>query len=115
MSLTSYQAAPPCNKGRANVRTEAGTVKRPFLPQPPPSARREFEDRGRPVDLARPKDHIGECRLVRGVRIVLGLEAKAGAVGIRLAAFAGRGAVEEIAAVELDARFLRPYLQDPAR
>ena len=45
----------------------------------------------------------------------MGLEAKAGAMGVRLAAFADRGAVEEIAAVELDAGFLRPHFQGPAR
>src|SRR6478736_931914 len=112
MSLTSYQAAPPCIKGRANVRTEAGTVKRPFF-TPRASVHGEFEDRRGPVGLTGTKDRVGERGLVRRIRIVLGLEAKAGTVGVRMAAFANRSAVEEIATVELDAGFLGPYFQNP--
>jgi hypothetical protein len=31
MSLTSYQAAPPCIKGRGNVLAHSGSVKRAFV------------------------------------------------------------------------------------
>lgn len=43
--------------------------------------------------------------MVGGVGVVLGFEAEARALDVLAAAFAGEGAIEEVAGVELDAGF----------
>src|SRR5208283_5888003 len=68
----------------------------------------EREDGRRVERLARAEDRAGEVRLVRRVREVLGLERVAGALAVGLAADAHQRAVEEVAAVELNARLVGP-------
>ena len=55
------------------------------------------------VSLARFEDAGREVRLIRGVRVELGFQAACGTERVFLAAFAGDFAIEEVAAVELDA------------
>src|SRR3972149_4541535 len=56
------------------------------------------------VRLPRLQDRRREARLIRRIRIVLRLEAEAGAVPVNVPRLAGDRAVEEIARVELDTR-----------
>ena len=62
------------------------------------------------VALAGAEHRRGEARMVGAVGEVLGLERQRSAAAVGFAALAGQGAVEEITAVELNARFGRPNL-----
>src|SRR5262245_16400991 len=75
----------------------------------------EGEDRLRAVLLARPEDGGGEGGLVRRVRVVLGLEAEPGAAGVGPAPLALQGPVQEVAAVELQARLRGGDVEDDAQ
>ncbi len=74
----------------------------------------EGVDRGARVRAARAQDRRRECRLVRRVREVLGLEGERVALPVGVTARADERAVEEVARVELGARLGRPGLQHAA-
>lgn len=74
----------------------------------------EAIDRGGAVGPAGGQDGAGEVGVVDGVGEMLGLQAEAAAVRVGLPGFAGEGAVEEIAAVELQAGFGREHLEHAA-
>ena len=62
------------------------------------------------VALAGAEHRRGEAGMVGAVGEVLGFERQRSAAAVGFAALADQGAVEEITAVELDARFGRPNL-----
>src|ERR1700722_13320905 len=62
----------------------------------------EFEIGPGRIFLPRFQDGRREGRLIRGIRIVLGLETERGTIAVGLAAFERVGTVQEIPAIELD-------------
>src|SRR5690242_1367136 len=74
----------------------------------------ELEDRGGLVDLPGPQHRRREVRVVRRVRVVLGLEGEAVTLAVHPATGAHQRAVEEVAGVELDARLVGVHAEHPA-
>jgi len=97
------------------LRSSAGRGARPCAPAGGPKGvgltRGELKDRRGVVALARSQDRGWETRLVGRVRIVLGFQAKSIALLVDVPLLSGDGAVQEIARVELHARFCRGNLQ----
>lgn len=73
--------------------------------------RRKLQYHALGVGLSRIQSGTWEVRLVRRVRIVLGLKGERAPVWINLASLALDRAVEEVAGVELHARFIGEQLQ----
>jgi hypothetical protein len=74
----------------------------------------EPEDDGVFVGLTRIQLDGGKTGMIGGIGVVLGLHAKAVAEIVLFASLAPNGAVEEIAGIELQARFGGEHLQDTA-
>ncbi len=71
-------------------------------------------DGGLGIGLARAQHHTGEVGLVGGIREVIRFEAEGIVLIVDHATFSGEGAVEEVAAVELDAGFGGGDFEDTA-
>src|SRR5215208_6843413 len=100
--LTESPTESPAARSAAKV-TES--LSHPFDVRSPSLLRHSKpEHRSRAIRLARTEDHRGEVWLVRGIRVVLGLECEPVTMAVHSTAFPDGRAVEEVSAVELHAR-----------
>src|SRR6185295_14998712 len=99
---------PPWSMTRARVPLVPTSIPRTYIEL----LGRELEDSDGVIFVSRLQFGGGEIRMVGRVGIMLGLQAKCIAVVVNVTALSMHRAVQEVAGIELDARFSGQHLHD---